>query len=116
MSASVVFKPVTGAMLLRKKRRELQVEKKNYQAGEFIGHPEEQLELIEKLQGTVDEVEAARARGWEPSSGVIEKAMRIRNGWVLNRDMVCSEVSSHHYEYVLEKLEERVHWAILGLI
>lgn len=116
MSTSVIFKPIAGAALLRKKSRELQLERKNYQKGEFVGHPEEQLELIENLQAAVREVEDAQTRKWEPSTETISKAVSARNSWVSRRDLMLSELGTHHYEHVLKRLEERAHWAILGLI
>lgn len=116
MSISVIFKPIAGASLLRKKRHELQLQQKNYRNGNFIGHPEEQLELIENVQNVVREVKAAQARRWEPSSETVSRSLTARNSWIARREVVCSEIGSSHYEHVLTRLEERAHWATLGLI
>lgn len=102
-----------GEARLKAAKRKLSELRKAYSKGEFSGHPEEMLEMIEDYESIERTLTNAKKRGWVPDAAVIdgirediEKQKEYMKGKSYPQSAIDDEVAWRG-----KKLEE----AILGL-
>ncbi len=111
MNLASIFKPAhPGEVRLRQLKKSLKDARTAYAAGEFSGHPEEQLQAIDYLEWDVAEAENAKARGWIADSDSLTRAMKNRN------EVLMDKSDSRYFDERLRSARERVRLAAAGLI